>query len=194
MFLPILFKSGNVKLNDRAGSAIRRFNGFVSARADVAVNTRFTFAKDTAGRVAGGGLAGVIQPGSIAGRNQDFRINAAKALCIGVFNDGLMRGSQLGAQPGLKDQVLLSTKTVVTRFFGDDFIHEDVVLLHGDLIEHLALERQRHERGVEPGMFQQFIVIPFSVSRPSPSSIEGHTGDNDQVNLFHIHLFRGNIP
>jgi hypothetical protein len=85
--LAILFKSWNMKLNDSTGAAIGSGKRLVTARPDVAINARFTFAKNTAGRMSRHRLACVVHPLSITSRDQDFRIDTAEGFCVSVIDN-----------------------------------------------------------------------------------------------------------
>ena len=87
-FFSVLPESWNVELNDRSRTLIGRDERLVASRPDISVDTRLAFAEDTARSVPSRRSTGVIQPGSIARRDQHFRIDTAKAFGIGVFDDG----------------------------------------------------------------------------------------------------------
>ena len=71
---PVLAEARHVELNDGPRTAIRRRKRFVAARADVPVETRLAVAQDRGGAVAGGRAERMVEPGAIAGGDQDFRV------------------------------------------------------------------------------------------------------------------------
>ncbi len=86
---PIFVESRDVKLHDRAGAAVGRGERFIAAGADVTIEPRFAVAEDRARCVARRRLHRMVEPRAITRRNQDFRINAAESLGIGVVDQAL---------------------------------------------------------------------------------------------------------
>src|SRR6516162_1838809 len=72
--------------------------------------------------------------------------------------------------------------------FRDDAIHQDIVRRGGNLREQLALEGQRDQRGVGPGMLQKFIVVALAVPHARSAAVERDAGDYDQVELLRLDL------
>lgn len=42
------------------------------------------------------------------------------------------------------------------------------MVLHGDFFEHLTLEGEGHQRGIRPGVFEEFVVVPLAMTGPPP--------------------------
>ena len=74
---------------------------------------------------------------------------------------------------------------------GDDFVHENIMISYGDLIEQLAFESESDEWRVGAGVLQKFVVIAFSVPHPSPSAIETNAWDHDEIEFGGLDLFLG---
>ena len=87
-FLAIFLEPRNMELHDRAGPTIGRGKRLVAARSDIAVNRGFALTEDAARGVSRCRLAGVIEPLTIAGRDQYLGINTPKRFRVRVVNDG----------------------------------------------------------------------------------------------------------
>lgn len=79
----------------------------------------------------------------------------------------------------------------VNVVLGDDFVHKDIMICYGDLIEQLAFESESDEWSVGAGVLQEFVVIAFSVPHPSSSAVEADARDHDEVEFGGLDLFFG---
>ena len=61
--------------------------------------------------------------------------------------------------------MLFAAQALVDGLFGDNLVHEDVMFLHGDLVEQLTFERECHQRCVMTSVFEHLVVITLAVSR-----------------------------
>jgi hypothetical protein len=75
-----------MELDDRAGAAIGRRKGFIPAGTYVAVQARLAVAQDRAGGIAGTGVDRVIEPLSIACRDEHFGVETAEGLGVSVVD------------------------------------------------------------------------------------------------------------
>jgi hypothetical protein len=90
MFLAIFFESRDMKLDNGARTSVGRHKRIIAARSHESIDCGLAITKDAAGCMPRSGVAGVIQPGCVASRNQNFRVNTAERFGISVLDDGAM--------------------------------------------------------------------------------------------------------
>src|SRR5262245_59033691 len=83
----------------------------------------------------------------------------------------------------MRKATLFSAAADVRRFFGNHLVHEDVVLRRRNLVEHLALERQRNQWRVRASVLEQLVVVALAVSGASSASVKRDAWDHDQIEL-----------
>ena len=89
-FAAVLAKPRYVKLDDRTGSPVGRCKRFIATRPDISINPGLAVAHDRTRCVPCRRCAGMIEPLSIAGGDQDFAKDTAKTFSVGIINDGSM--------------------------------------------------------------------------------------------------------
>src|SRR5690349_10171205 len=72
---------------------------------------------------------------------------------------------------------LLPSLPLVDCLLRDDLIHENIMIRRRNLREHLALERQCHQRRIRPGVLQELVVVALAMAHTRPCAIERHAGD-----------------
>lgn len=79
-----------MELQDGSRPAVGSGVRLVAPRPHEPIDGSFAVAEDAAAGMAGGRVAGVCKPPGIAGRHEDFGVNAAKGLGVRILNLGTM--------------------------------------------------------------------------------------------------------
>src|SRR6266566_3223231 len=87
--------------------------------------------------------------------------------------------------------LIAAAAPLVNGFFGDDPIHENVVVLGRNLREKLALEGKRDQRRVRAGVLQELVVVTEAMPHPGARAIERDPGHHDEIELVWEKAFLG---
>jgi hypothetical protein len=87
-----------------------------------------------------------------------------------------------------------SAKSLIDVIFGDQAIHEDIVVSDRYFFKQLAFEGECDQWGIEACVLQKLVVVAFAVAHAGTATIKGDSWNHNQIQFLYVDLLFGQAP